>query len=78
MKPEIQEIIGKTIKGVVVAKGLRGPQSQLFLIFRDNTFYEIYSDDNISGASQAKKGDIRVVLKSIPPENEVVQRFLRK
>jgi len=43
MKAEIQKIIGKTIKGVVVAEGFRGPQSQLFLIFTDNTFYEIYS-----------------------------------
>jgi hypothetical protein len=42
MKAEIQKIIGKTIKGVVVAEGFRGPQSQLFLIFTDNTFYEIY------------------------------------
>ena len=42
MKTEIKKIIGKTIQGVAIGEGKRGPQSQIFLIFTDNTFYEIY------------------------------------
>ncbi len=74
MNAEIKKIIGKTIKEVVVGKGVRGPQSQLFLIFTDDTIYEIFSENHISGTSLAK-GNIKTALKFVPPENEVVFRF---
>ncbi len=72
MKTEIKKIIGKTIKGVAVGEGQRGAQSQIFIIFTDNTFYEIYSENQISVASGLKQGGINAVLKSLPPKNEVM------
>ena len=75
MNTQIKKIIGKTIKEVVIGKGIRGPQSQLFLIFTDNTFYEIFSDDYFSLTSGPKKGGIKAVLKTLPPLNEMIHHF---
>ena len=75
MKTEIKKIIGKTIKGVAVGEGSRGTQSQIFLIFTDNTFYEIFSENHISVTSGLKKGGINAVLKSLPPKNEVIYNY---
>ncbi len=75
MKTEIKKIIGKTIKGVAVGEGQRGSQSQIFIIFTDNTFYEIYSENQISVASGLKQGGINAVLKSLPPKNEVMYNY---
>ena len=72
MKTENNKIIGKTIKGVVIGGGKRGPQSQIFFIFTDNSFYEIFSENHISVTSGLKKGGINAVLKSLPPNNEVM------
>lgn len=72
MKNEIKKIIGKTIKGVVIGEGKRGPQSQIFFIFTDNSFYEIFSENHISTTSGLKNGGINAVLKSLPPNNEVM------
>lgn len=46
MKNGAAEIVGKTITGVIIkqAKGARDtPQSQLYLLFDDNSYYEFYS-----------------------------------
>jgi len=75
MKTKIKKIIGKTIKGVAIGEGQRGPQSQIFIIFTDNTFYEIYSENHISVASGLKQGGINAVLKSLPPKNEVMYNY---
>ena len=51
MKASIRDLIGKTISGIVVKQG--GPvRQQIFLLFSDDTYFEIYSNDglNYSGA----------------------------
>jgi hypothetical protein len=57
MKPTINEIIGKRIVGVIVKESDRWPKSQLFLLFDDNTYFELYSTyDEIRGAGDIDKG----------------------
>ena len=43
MRDDLQNIVGKQIKGVVVTEGESDPRSQVFLIFSDETYYEFYS-----------------------------------
>ena len=43
IKTELQDIIGKTITGILVTDNVRVPQRQVFLVFSDNTHYELYS-----------------------------------
>jgi hypothetical protein len=45
MKDGIKEIIGKTIAGVVIAhNNHRPPREQIFLVFDDESSYEIYGE----------------------------------
>lgn len=43
IKAELQDIIGKTITGILVTDHVRVPQRQIFLVFSDNSYYELYS-----------------------------------
>lgn len=40
-----QTVIGKRIKGLVVAQNPESPQCQVFLIFDDGTHYELFGSD---------------------------------
>ena len=42
MKSGIADVVGKQISGVVVATNARSPQQQLFLMFADGTYLEIW------------------------------------
>jgi hypothetical protein len=42
MKSYIEEIVGKTIAGVIVTEGEREPRQQVFLVFTDDTHFELY------------------------------------
>jgi hypothetical protein len=45
MKDEIKLIIGKRIGAVVISEGIpQGPSTQVFLVFDDATYYELYGD----------------------------------
>ena len=44
MKDGIKEIVGKTIAAVVVASNNRKPYYQIFLVFDDETSFEIFGD----------------------------------
>jgi hypothetical protein len=48
MKVEVREIVGRRISGVVVKRcWRRSPQSQVFLLFDDGTYYEFYCLDSV-------------------------------
>jgi hypothetical protein len=78
----LQQILGKTITGIVGREGGRGgPQRQLMLVFSDETFVEIYGIDFniarelVSGDLEAAKkyaarpgGSMEVI--AFPDENE--------
>ena len=59
MKDGILEIVGKKIKGVVVYGKEYKDDHQVFLIFDDNSFYEMYSECNISGMKTTLPGNQR-------------------
>ncbi len=42
MREEISEIVGKRIIGLVAKKQDRAPRTQLFLMFDDGTYIELY------------------------------------
>lgn len=45
MKSGLKDIVGKTVKNVVVAKKDRGnPRNQVFLVFDDNTYFEFWGE----------------------------------
>lgn len=67
MKDGAEQIIGKTIKGVVIKgqkAGRRPPAMQLFLLFDDGTYYEFYtsSDGSINPTSGIVGGSLGSVL----------------
>jgi hypothetical protein len=57
---EILSILGKRLVGVLITseKGGGGPVSQLFLVFDDQTYFELYSDGQIRTTSKLYEGDI--------------------
>lgn len=60
MKGAFHQLSGKTIKSVIVSENKFPPRSQVFLIFDDNTYYEIYGDI-ISGAGRVDTGGEQTV-----------------
>ena len=58
MKDAIRHILGKTISGVIVKQHDTGhPSSQVFLLFDDDTHYELWSNGPvISGAGGVDPG----------------------
>ncbi|MDQ2667267.1 MAG: hypothetical protein M3Z05_14805 [Gemmatimonadota bacterium] len=66
----LPDLVGKTIANVVMKEGT-GPFAQLFLVFTDDTYYEFYSTESISGGGRLYSGGTPAVLASGKP-NEVV------
>lgn len=48
IKDGVQQIIGKTIAGVIVKKSEDLPRSMVILLFTDNTNYEFYTGSSCS------------------------------
>jgi hypothetical protein len=64
MKDAIQRIIGKTITGVIVKERHNSPRSQVFLLFSDNMYYELYTTDGqICGTGGLDPGGREEVLR---------------
>jgi hypothetical protein len=62
----IPGILGKTITGVIVKRvsNTRSPSSQVFLVFSDNTYFELYSDTGvITSTSSLSSGGMPEVRK---------------
>lgn len=64
-KNGVEQVIGKTISGVVLTENLKtDPRSQLFLIFSDRTSFEFWVDsDRITTASCVDQSDMSAVTK---------------
>ena len=80
MKEGIKETIGKTIAGVVIAQNKqRAPHQQIFLVFDDETSYEIYGE-SFSCASgiypRGMSGVIRYI--KLAPGAELTHVFISK
>ena len=77
MKGAVKDIVGKKITGVVVREATwrSPPQTQLFLIFSDGTYYEFYSDSNITGTGGVDKGGIEEVKKYMPEHFKIIAEY---
>lgn len=76
MKTEAEQIVGRRISSVVI-KAARDrksrPQSSLFLIFEDGTYYEFYAaDDSIMPTGGVDKGGLCAVLRYMNEHSEVI------
>jgi hypothetical protein len=59
LKPELAEIVGKRITGVVVKENSRvSPPRQVFLIFEDGTNFEFYADCEVTWTAGVRPGGI--------------------
>ena len=73
LKDGLSQLLGKRICGAVVKKGDRLPRMQVFLIFDDDTYYEIYTDSIIYGTGGVDKGDIEHVRQYMPQQEMVFE-----
>lgn len=66
IKDEVEQIIGKRIRGVVIKhknNSAAAVTSQLFLLFDDNTYYEFYTYDSpLSTTGGVDQGGLKEVL----------------
>ena len=73
MKDGIRDVVGKTISGVVVKEADRLPRTQIFRLFTDGTYFEIYSGSgDISGAGGIDVGGIEKVRQYMNAAHRIV------
>lgn len=74
MKDAIRRIVGRTIKGVVVKESDPRlghlPKTQVFLIFADDSYYELYGE--IRGAGGVDTGGIEDVRRYLSSTHHIV------
>ena len=68
LKDVLPQLLGKRICGAVVKEGDRMPRMQVFLIFDDDTYYELYTDSTIYGAGGVDRGDLAHVRQYMPQQ----------
>ena len=73
LKDGLPQLLGKRICGAVVKEGDRLPQMQVFLIFDDDTYYEIYTDSTIYGTGGVDRGGIEHVRQYMPKQEIVFE-----
>ncbi len=78
MKDGIKEIIGKTVSSVVIAYNEnRPPRHQIFLVFDDETSYEIYGESFTCCSGVVGKGIERVLeYAKLAPGAQVTHVYL--
>jgi hypothetical protein len=62
-------LLGKRIVGVIRREGPREPRAQLFLMFDDGTYFELYGD-SIHLAGGVDRGGIAAVRRTFPPDGD--------
>lgn len=80
MKDGIQDIIGKTIAGVVIAQNKqRAPHQQIFLVFDDETSYEFYGELFTCASGVCPRGMSGVIrYVKLAPDAELTHMFVDK
>jgi len=71
----MKEILGKTIKGVIVKKNKNNsfPAMAVYFIFDDDTSYEIYTDYHMSFAGGVNSENMEKTRKyGVPPMENVL------
>lgn len=76
MKEAIKDIVGKTITGVIAVqmKHAGSPKYRVYLLFSDNTHYELYScSDAIHGAGGIDPGGYDELMQVLKRGNHCVE-----
>ena len=66
MRGKFEDIIGKTITDVYCQENSTSPRGQIFLLFDNETSFEIYADGSLKSASGLDKGDLNHIKKCNP------------
>jgi len=68
---KFEDMLGRTITGIVIKASDRPPRSQVFLLFSDGMYSELYSDAPIKAASLWPGGpdEVRAYM---APEQQVI------
>jgi hypothetical protein len=67
-----RQLVGKTIAHVIVKEG-RNPSEQLFLVFTDGSYYEMFTMcDSFVGASSLGSGGVEAVRAYLAGKQEIV------
>ena len=70
-KDALQEVIGKTIRSIVFRSGINvSPETQLFLVFEDDTYFEFYGQE-IDFVRSLSEGDVTKAM-------DYARKFRRK
>lgn len=71
MKGAFDQIVGKRIKGVVAKQSSRPPENQLFLLFSDDTYFEVYGQ-SMCGCNGIDRGGLETVRNyMVSPERKI-------
>ena len=73
LKDVLPQLMGKKICGAVVKEGDRLPRMQLFLLFDDETYYEIYTDSMIYGTGGIDTGGLEKVRQYMPQQDTIFE-----
>lgn len=70
-KAALAELPGKTIKGVVTKQSSKSPFEQIFLVFTDNSYFEIYgsSVSTAGGLDMGGMDEVRAYMS--PPKGDM-------
>lgn len=60
----LENVVGKRIHGIVVSENPESPQNQVFLVFHDQTYLELYGNQ-MSGSNEVDQGGMREVMSYI-------------
>src|SRR4051794_13923168 len=59
----LNQLVGKTITGIVITERASRPRGQVFIACSDNTYYEFFSiDSSIEGLSYVAEGGIEEIM----------------
>ena len=76
MKHAFGSIVGKRIKGVVVKEADSPPTCQVFLVFSDDTHYELYTPSgDIRGTGGVDEGGFEHVKKYMSSHSRIVFEY---
>lgn len=78
MKGAFDQIVGKRIGGVICRDNTGAPSAQIFLLFDDNTYIEIYdssADSIMCATSSLEKGGREEILMAGSPPGEIVHDY---
>jgi hypothetical protein len=76
MNPSVQSVVGRTISNVVVKSG-SSVGEQVFLVFEDGTWFEMYSRFPISASGQVHRGRVDEVRSYMAEVQKVVLEYPR-